>query len=89
MIMVVMELEKSGRTRSEYPKLIELEKQAGFDMLRNEFRIIEKNGEKLYIVGVENWGLPPFPQYGDLDKTTQGIPADAAKDSNVSRSYSL
>ncbi|MDV3955266.1 phosphoesterase [Elizabethkingia anophelis] len=61
------------------PKLIELEKQAGFDMLRNEFRIIEKNGEKLYIVGVENWGLPPFPQYGDLDKATQGIPADAAK----------
>jgi hypothetical protein len=35
-------------------------------MLRNEHRIIEKNGEKLYILGVENWGLKPFPQFGKL-----------------------
>lgn len=60
-------------------RLIEYEKQAGFEMLRNENRIIEKNGEKLYIVGVENWGLPPFPQYGDLDEATAGLPKDAAK----------
>ncbi len=50
------------------PNLIELQKQSGFEMLRNEHRIIEKNGEKLYILGVENWGEKPFPQYGDLDR---------------------
>ncbi|NAW50599.1 metallophosphoesterase [Elizabethkingia argentiflava] len=61
------------------PKLIELEKQAGFQILRNEFTTIEKNGEKLYIVGVENWGLPPFPQYGDLDRATRNIPIEAPK----------
>ena len=61
------------------PDLIALQKLAGFEMLRNEHRIIEKNGEKLYIVGVENWGEKPFPQYGDLDKATIGIPAEAAK----------
>ncbi|WP_417429291.1 metallophosphoesterase [Halpernia sp.] len=61
------------------PKLIEFQKQAGFEMLRNENRIIEKNGEKLYIIGVENWGIKPFPQYGDLDKASQGIPPEAAK----------
>ncbi len=60
-------------------KLIELEKQAGFQMLRNENVAIEKNGEKLYLVGVENWGLPPFPQYGDLDKATSGLPINSAK----------
>lgn len=59
--------------------LIELEKQAGFEMLRNEHRIIEKNGQKLYIIGVENWGEKPFPQYGDLDKAAKGIPPEAAK----------
>ncbi|TXF79147.1 metallophosphoesterase [Chryseobacterium sp.] len=61
------------------PDLIQLQKKAGFEMLRNEHRIIEKNGEKLYILGVENWGEKPFPQYGDLDKASAGVPADAAK----------
>ena len=61
------------------PKLIAFQKQAGFEMLRNEHRIIEKNGEKLYILGVENWGVKPFPQFGDLDKASAGVPFDAAK----------
>ncbi|MBB4805117.1 putative MPP superfamily phosphohydrolase [Chryseobacterium defluvii] len=59
--------------------LIDYEKQAGFDMLRNEHRVIEKNGEKLYILGVENWGLKPFPQFGDLDKALENLPESAAK----------
>lgn len=59
--------------------LIDYEKQAGFDMLRNENRVIEKNGEKLYILGVENWGLKPFPQYGKLDEAIKDVPESAAK----------
>ena len=61
------------------PKLIENEKKAGFEMLRNEHRIIERNGEKLYILGVENWGIPPFPQFGDLNKASEGVPPEACK----------
>lgn len=59
--------------------LIDYEKQAGFDMLRNEHRIIEKNGEKLYILGVENWGLKPFPQFGKIDDALKGVPESATK----------
>ncbi|WP_370899793.1 metallophosphoesterase [Chryseobacterium gossypii] len=59
--------------------LIDYEKQAGFDMLRNESRVIEKNGEKLYILGVENWGLKPFPQFGDIDMALKDVPVSAAK----------
>lgn len=59
--------------------LIEYQKQAGFDMLRNENRIIEKNGENIYILGVENWGLKPFPQYGDIDKALENVPQNATK----------
>lgn len=40
---------------------------------------ITENSEKLYLIGVENWGEKPFPQYGDLDKATIGIPSEAAK----------
>ena len=65
--------------KNNIPKLIENQKKAGFEMLRNEHRIIERNGEKLYILGVENWGIPPFPQFGDLDKATQNVPAEACK----------
>lgn len=61
------------------PNLIKLQREAGFVMLRNEHTSVEKNGERLYIVGVENWGEKPFPQYGDLDKATAGIPQNAAK----------
>lgn len=59
--------------------LIEYQKQAGFDMLRNENRIIEKNGENIYILGVENWGLKPFPQYGDIEKALENVPQSATK----------
>lgn len=59
--------------------LIDYQRQAGFDMLRNQNRIIEKNGENIYILGVENWGLKPFPQYGDIDKALENVPQSATK----------
>ena len=65
--------------KNNIPRLIENEKKAGFEMLRNESRVIERNGEKLYILGVENWGIPPFPQFGDLDKAAAGVPVDVVK----------
>lgn len=68
-----------GDKKKNLDTLIEYEKQAGFDMLRNEHRIIEKNGEQLYILGVENWGLKPFPQLGRLDDALKGVPESAAK----------
>ena len=59
--------------------LIDYEKQAGFEVLMNENRTIDRNGEKLYILGVENWGLKPFPQFGKIDKALENIPQNAAK----------
>lgn len=65
--------------RKNLETLIGYEEEAGFEMLRNEHRIIEKNGEQLYILGVDNWGLKPFPQFGDLDKALKNVPKSAAK----------
>lgn len=59
--------------------LIAQTESCGFRVLRNAHHKVEKNGESLYILGVENWGIPPFPQYGDLDKALYDVPADAAK----------
>lgn len=46
-------------------------------LLLNESEVISENNEKIAIVGVENWGKPPFKQYGDLEKalaTVKDIP---------------
>jgi uncharacterized protein len=40
----------------------------GFDLILNERRKVERNGESINIVGVENWGAGRwFPKKGDLD----------------------
>lgn len=44
----------------------------GFKLMLNEHHILEKDGEKIALVGVENWGKPPFPQLGDLNKAVEG-----------------
>ena len=61
------------------PTLKNYQAEAGFKILRNENIALEKNGEKIYLLGVENWGIKPFPQYGDLDKALKGVPEDAIK----------
>jgi len=63
------------------------EKQENFDaikqfynsinvrLLLNEADIIIENNEAITFVGVENWGKPPFKQYGDLQKAIAKIQA--------------
>ena len=40
----------------------------GFKLLLNESETFVVNGNEIAIVGVENWGKPPFKQYGDLEE---------------------
>ena len=39
-----------------------------FTLLLNEALIVEENQEKIAVIGVENWGKPPFKKYGNLKK---------------------
>ena len=46
----------------------------GWRLLMNENTSIEKRGEKIKIVGIENWGAKArFPKYGKMDLAMQGI----------------
>jgi predicted MPP superfamily phosphohydrolase len=47
--------------------------QLGFNLLLNENVALEKNGEKIYVIGVENWGKGDFPKIGDLDIASKGV----------------
>lgn len=61
------------------PNLISLQEQAGFINLRNRSVQIDRADESIYLIGVENWGLPPFPQYGDLDQATRDLNSKSFK----------
>lgn len=70
--------ENESKKKENLWRLIQLQKEMGWDILLNENRILEKNGEKIAIIGVENWGGNlHFPKYGKLDvayKGTEHIP---------------
>lgn len=58
--------ENKARNKEE---MIALHKEIGWDLLLNENRMLEINGAKLGIVGVENWGSAArFQKYGNLEK---------------------
>ncbi|EGV43703.1 metallophosphoesterase [Bizionia argentinensis JUB59] len=44
----------------------------GFELLLDEHRYIEKDGQKLALIGVENWGKG-FNQAGDLQKASENV----------------
>ena len=58
--------------------LYQAQKDMGWDLLLNESRFIEKEGKRLAIMGVENWGSG-FKQAGDLDKAMENVGANDFK----------
>ncbi|MBD1367128.1 metallophosphoesterase [Mucilaginibacter sp. ZT4R22] len=52
--------------------------ELGYRLLLNENVVIEKGGQKISLIGVENWGKG-FIQMGDLNKALQGVDKDAFK----------
>ena len=59
-----------------------LEKQYAsidFILLNNDNHILKKNNESISLIGVENWGVPPFPQRGNLKLALQGVSSESFK----------
>lgn len=42
------------------------QKEMGWHLLNNENVCIRNGNDSIILIGVENWGDPPFPVYGDL-----------------------
>jgi len=56
-------------------RLKDIHKEMGWDLLLNEHRILEKNGESIGLLGVENWGgALRFPRKGDIPLAKKGLP---------------
>lgn len=68
------------RKNTNLDRIADKHRQMGWQTLRNEHRMIERNGQKLAIIGVENWSAKEyFPKTGDLSKAAAGTENAAAR----------
>jgi len=52
---------------------------SGFQLLLNQSTKIAVNDTSIVLIGVENWGHKPFPQYADLKKAMFNVPGNSFK----------
>lgn len=74
-----MDWDSAAEKEQNFEELKQLQKDMGYDLLLNENRFIERNGQRLAIVGVENWGKGYFKRAGDLGKAADGVKPDDFK----------
>lgn len=65
--------------KANLEQLKSVHKEMGWNLLLNEHRFIEKNGQRIAIVGVENWGAGGFKKNGDLDLAGEGLSVEEFK----------
>jgi len=67
-----MRWESSEAKKKNMQDLEKAQKQMGWDLLLNQSRFIEKDGQRIAVIGVENWGSG-FKQVGDLNKALTDV----------------
>lgn len=58
-------------------RLRDIQREMGWQLLENEHIMLREGGDSIVLAGVENWGEPPFPSYGRLDKALKGVSPDS------------
>lgn len=54
-------------------RLCELQRKMCWTLLNNADTLITRGENKICVIGVENWGEPPFPKYGKLSKAHHSL----------------
>lgn len=67
-----MRWEKPEHKEQNFQNIKDIHQKIGFDLLLDEHRYLEKDGDKIALLGVENWGKG-FNQKGDLERASTGI----------------
>ena len=65
--------------QTNFNAIKDFHKKIGFRLLLNEAETIIVNSQEIAIVGVENWGKPPFKQYGDLSEALATVQSVSPK----------
>ncbi|MFN2260605.1 MAG: metallophosphoesterase [Psychroflexus sp.] len=59
--------------------LVQLQRDMGWDLLRNEHREIKRGNSKINLIGVENWGKGGFKKAGDFDLASKSVDSKSFK----------
>ena len=65
--------------RRNFRDLMTTHKEMNYRLLMNEHELIEQGGDKLAIIGNENWGGRGFTKYGKLEQAARGTDEAAVK----------
>lgn len=69
-----LEWETPDLKKENFQRVKDYHLQSNWDLLCNENRILDIKGEKLALIGVENWGAKMhFTRQGDLKKAYRGV----------------
>lgn len=60
-------------------ELYDYNRKMGWDLLRNEYRMLYHGGDSIAVIGVENVGDPPFKIYGSLKDSYPMLSDDVTK----------
>ncbi len=71
--------ESAAEKTENFNQIVKGNENFGFRLLNNEHVKLKSKTDSIFIVGVENWGHPPFPQYANIEKAVAGIPKSAFK----------
>ena len=67
------EWKTEGKKQQNFENIKDFFPKIGFKLLLNESKIITFKGQDIALIGVENWGKPPFKQYGNLEKALENV----------------
>ena len=63
---------KEEKTQN-FQDMLDVHRKLGWNLMMNEHKIFERNGEKIALLGVENWGANlRFPKYGRMNLAYPG-----------------
>ena len=68
--------------RKNLDDMLEAHRLMGYQLLMNDHRMVEASGDRIAIIGVENWGIGPplrFPKYGKLKEASANTDEAAVK----------
>ena len=65
--------------KENFQLLQQHQKEMNFKLLKNEHVLLKKGSEQITLLGVENWGKPPFVTHGDLNKAFENSDPNSFK----------
>jgi predicted MPP superfamily phosphohydrolase len=70
-----VEWESKEAKQKNLDDLVQVHKDLGWHLMRNSHLTLDRGGQRIGIIGVENWGdRGRFQKFGDIDLATAGMP---------------